>query len=296
MNIIKRYRSFQQDGLKSLSSQSQVIKTTTNQIEYASYGNSPIILVSHGSFGGFDLGLSSLYFLQDTNLKFVVPSRFGYLRTPLPKVATPSAQAHAFVELLDKLNIEKVCMVGLSAGGMSALDFALNYPDRCWGLIMISAVNVRPAKTPPIRFIVEHIFTNEFLGWFLATYFPHLVMQSTQDNFSLVRNNPILKNVIINLAWPPFSTKRRLGMINDLEQADHLTAYSFENIICPMLIIHGTKDPFVPFDSANMLAKKAQNARLLALEKGGHLSYLIQQAQSKRAILDFIMEHSSHNT
>lgn len=291
--MIQRYRSFQQDGLKSLNSQSQVMETTTGCIEYASYGNNPVILVSHGSFGGFDLGLSSLYFLQDTNLKFVVPSRFGYLRTPLPDNATPSAQARAYVELLDALKIEKVCIIGLSAGGMSALHFALYYPNRCWGLIMISAVNVRPVKTPPIRFVIEHIFTNEFLGWLLATYFPRLVAQSTQDDFSLVENDPILKNIIVSLAWPSFSTKRRIGMINDLKQADHLPDCPFEDIIPPILIIHGTNDPFVPFDSAKNLATRARNARLLTIKKGGHLSYLIQQAQSKQAILDFVTEYST---
>jgi pimeloyl-ACP methyl ester carboxylesterase len=293
MNIIKRYRSFQQDRLDSLNTQSRVIETPTGQIEYASYGNSPVILVSHGSFGGFDLGISGLYFLQETDFKFVVPSRFGYLETPLPDNATPSAQANAYVELLDVLNIEKVCIIGLSAGGTSALDFALNYPGRCWGLIMISAVNVRPVKMPPLRFVVEHIFTNEFLGWLLATYFPRLVAQSTQDDFSLVEDDPILKNTFTNLAWPPFSTKRRTGMINDIKQAGHLPAYPFEDIIPPILIIHGTNDPFVPFDSAKNLATRARNARLLTLEKGGHLSYLIQQAQSKQAILDFVIEYST---
>jgi len=291
--MIRRYRSFQEDGLKTLYSQSQVIETTTGNLEYASHGNNPAILVSHGSFGGYDLGMSSLYFLQDTNLNFVVPSRFGYLRTSLPDNATPSLQAQAYVELLDFLNIEKVCVVGLSAGGMSAIHFALNYPNRCWGLIMVSAVNIRPVKTPPIRFVVEHIFANEFLGWLLANYFPRLIAQSTRDDYSLIENDPLLKNIVINLAWPPFSTKRRAGMLNDLKQADNLPNYQFENIISPMLIIHGTNDPFVPYHTAKNLASSARNAKLLTLEKGGHLSFLIQQTQSKQAILDFVNEYSA---
>jgi len=289
--MIKSYRSFQQDGLKSLISLSHVIETTTGYIEYATSGNNPALLVSHGSFGGFDLGMSSLYFLQDTPIKLVVPSRFGYLRTPLSANPTPSAQARSYIELLDALQIDKVFVAGLSAGGMSALHFALDYPNRCLGLIMISGVSTRPAKTPPIRFIVEHVFTNEFLGWLLATYFPHLIAQSTNDDFSLTKNDLILKNIIVSLAWPPFSNQRRLGMLNDLEQADHLPDYPFENITSPLLVIHGTKDPFVPFNSAQTLAIRARNAQLLALENGGHLSFLIQQKQSKQAILDFVNKY-----
>ena len=101
-------------------------RTTIGYTEYATSGNNPVILVSHGSFGGFDLGVSSLYFLQDTHLKLVIPSRFGYLRTPLPANPTPSAQARAYIELLDALQIDKVFIAGLSAGGMSALQFALH--------------------------------------------------------------------------------------------------------------------------------------------------------------------------
>ena len=158
---------------------------------------------------------------------------------------------------------------------------------------MISGVSVRPVKTPPIRFIVEHVFTNEFVGWLLATYFPHLVAQSTNDDFSLIKDDPILKNIIVSLAWPPFSNQRRLGMLNDLEQADNLPDYPFENIFSPLLVIHGTKDPFVPFNSAQNLAVRARNSQLLTLENGGHLSFLIQQNQSKQAILDFVNKYAA---
>ena len=88
MNILKRYRSFQHDGLLALNSQSQVIETATGPIEYAAYGTHPVILVSHGSFGGFDLGISSLYFLQDTNIKLISPSRYHNAFCPSPCICS----------------------------------------------------------------------------------------------------------------------------------------------------------------------------------------------------------------
>lgn len=294
MNILQRYRAFQKEGLVSLSSQSQVIETPSGRTEYAVQGDGPVILVSHGSFGGFDQGLLSIYFLKDIKARFIVPSRFGYLRTPMPTDATPQAQARAYVDLLDTLGIKTACIIGLSAGGMSALQFALQFPDRCWGAIMISAVSARPVQAPPIQLMVEHVLTNEFLGWLLANYFPHLIAKSTGDDYSLIENNPMLRNAVLNLAWPPFGTKRRYGMLNDLHQADGLVHDPFEQIATPLLVIHGSNDPFVPFDSAKHLATKVREASFLSFENGGHLSFLIQQEKSRTAILDFIATHSAN--
>jgi hypothetical protein len=50
-------------------------------------------------------------------------SRFGYLRTPLPKDAAPAAQADAHACLLDALHLSRVPILGISAG---ALDEALD--------------------------------------------------------------------------------------------------------------------------------------------------------------------------
>jgi pimeloyl-ACP methyl ester carboxylesterase len=290
--MIQRYHAFQHAGLANLASRSQVTETPGGKIEYAVQGDGPAILVSHGSFGGFDQGLLSVYFLKDIQVRFIVPSRFGYLRTPLPIDATPAAQARAYVALLDHLGIEKVWMLGLSAGGMSILEFALQFPERCLGLVMVSAVSARPVKAPPIRFMVEHVLTNGFLGWTLATYGPRLVAQSTGDNYSLVAHDLNLKNAFLSLAWPPFATQRRVGMLNDLNQADRLPNYPFEKIDIPLLVAHGTANPFVPYDTAKRLAARVRGAKLLSFENGGHLGFLTQHEKTRTAMVDFMNTHS----
>jgi pimeloyl-ACP methyl ester carboxylesterase len=105
-------------------------------------------------------------------------------------------------------------------------------------------------------------------------------------------NNPDLKNAILNLAWPPFAKQRRVGMLNDLHQADVLTDYPFEQIAVPALIIHGTADPFVPFETAEHLALKIKQAKFLSFKNGGHLSFLIQKKKTKEAILEFVETNS----
>jgi pimeloyl-ACP methyl ester carboxylesterase len=54
-------------------------------------------------------------------------SRFGYLRSTLPPDASARRPAVAYRERLDSLEIDRVFVFGNSAGGPSAMWFAIDY-------------------------------------------------------------------------------------------------------------------------------------------------------------------------
>jgi 2-hydroxy-6-oxonona-2,4-dienedioate hydrolase len=85
---------------------SQVIETGCGPIEYATHGEGSPVLVVHGIFGGFDQGLVIAGGNLGDGFHSIVPSRFGYLCSPLPDDASPASQADAFACLLDALGIE----------------------------------------------------------------------------------------------------------------------------------------------------------------------------------------------
>jgi pimeloyl-ACP methyl ester carboxylesterase len=115
----------------------RVASTASGDVEYAEWGRGEPLLVVHGIFHGCDGGLLSTGGLpQDRWL--IAPSRFGYLGSPLPPGATPAQQADAFAALLDELAVDRVDVVGISAGTTSALQFALLHPDRVKHLVVIS--------------------------------------------------------------------------------------------------------------------------------------------------------------
>jgi pimeloyl-ACP methyl ester carboxylesterase len=217
----------------------------------------------------------------------IVPSRFGYLRSSLPADASTAAQAETYAALLDALQIEKAWLVGLSAGGMSALHFARHFPQRCCGLIMISAICQPISQPSGLRFIVEHVLTNDFLGWYLATHHPRLVARSTGDDYALVEDDPARKAAFLSLAWPALASQRRAGMLNDFHQADSQTD-DLQPLTCPLLVIHGTADPLSPFNGAQKLLALNPHAEKLIFADGGHLSFLLQQEQTKTAIMNFL--------
>lgn len=84
----------------------------------------------------------------------LAPSLFGYLGSTLPEGATPATQADAFASLLDYLEVSQVVLFGYSAGGPSAIQFALRHRDRTTALVLMASALPGKAGAPP-KFIAR---------------------------------------------------------------------------------------------------------------------------------------------
>ncbi len=148
-----RYKEENRIAHDRLLAGSQLIKTSMGVVEAAVTGQGSAVLISHGSGGGYDMGLW-LANLIDGQFQYFSPSRFGYLRSPVPPNPSPETQADTYAALLDTFNVNSTIIIGLSGGGASALQFALRHSERCRGLIMISAVSRSfPSLSPFLRAI-----------------------------------------------------------------------------------------------------------------------------------------------
>ena len=112
-------------------------------------GQGPPLILSHPLFGGFDAGRGLAKTYVGDTYRFIVPSRFGYLGSSLPPGAKPADQADAYAILLDALGIERVVIFGYSAGGPSAIQFALRHDDRTTALILMGSALPGKAGAPP---------------------------------------------------------------------------------------------------------------------------------------------------
>jgi 2-hydroxy-6-oxonona-2,4-dienedioate hydrolase len=125
---------------------SKVVKTSCGPIEYAEAGTGPPVLVIHGAGGGFDQGLELAQPLIDAGFRVIAVSRFVYLRTPMPAVASPEAQADAHACLLDALKIERVAVIGGSEGAPSTMQLCLRHPERCSALVLLFPMAFAPDR------------------------------------------------------------------------------------------------------------------------------------------------------
>ncbi len=295
--LIVNYLSYRSDisvAQERVMSGSQVIETKCGQIEYATIGEGPPVLVVHGAGGGYDQSILLAQVTVGNGFRIISPSRFGYLRTPLPANATPAAQAEAYACLLDALNISKVSVVGFSAGGPSTLQFALRYPDRTSSIVLASAV-IHKERPMDLRDKIIHyvMFKSDFLFWFITKYFePNMISffgVTPQIQANLTPEEKYwLSEVFIPSMYP--ISQRQPGILNDRISQLSLD-YPLNQINVPTLVIYSKDDILVNPSHSQYAAQKIPDAKVIALESGGHI-FMGHHEKVKSEIIKFLKQHA----
>jgi pimeloyl-ACP methyl ester carboxylesterase len=295
---------------------SQLAGTAKGPVEYSLVGAGPVILQLHGGAAGYDQTLALSWNLHESGFTVLTPSRPGYLRTPLTTGSTPEEAADAVAGLLDVLSIERVCVMGTSGGGPTALQFALRHPRRVWGLVFQSAISqrfVEPRRSTH-SLIGRVVFSRkkwlaDFGAWgayLVARCWPRLLIRSllnasdelprakAKERLSYVLRHPDQMSFFRRVAASgmPLSV-RQTGLKNDLHQFAGLPVYPLERLTCPTLVVHGRADGNVPLAHAEFVAGTIPNAELFAMEDCGHFIWAGPgAAQYHEQVRSFLRRHA----
>lgn len=281
---------------KVLALDSNIADTPNGKIEYLRSGKGVLILVSHGMTGGIDQGLGIVNNYIGHKYDIICVSRFWYLKTPLPEDGSPKAQADAYAHLLDHLGIDRVVIYGNSAGGTSAIRFALQYPERCKALMLHSS-NVPGVLAPsPPKILMKTIFGSNVIYWLLATFFMKSMMSmfvSASLKKQLTKQQYVHVEDVFRSSLPV--NLRTKGILNDgyVSNPDINAGYPFHEIQVPTLIIHAMDDPAAKFQGAQELAQQIPKATLVSFETGGHLT-LGHEEEIKKVIADFVRTNTNN--
>jgi 2-hydroxy-6-oxonona-2,4-dienedioate hydrolase len=261
-----------------LAAGSQIVATRHGPIEYAAWGEGPAVLVVHGSGGGYDQGIAIARAFGGAGLHWISPSRFGYLRTPLPADASTAAQADAFADLLDALKIERVALLAMSGGVPPALQFAQRYPERTSALVLLSSAPYTPLtageqKLPMPIWVYQALFSSDFPYWLLQK----VARSRLEPMFDITpalraESRPEEQALIASMvdAFQPV-TERIDGVRNEGAAIDPRARYRVEAITTPTLVIHARDDHLNPFSFGEYTAQHIRGAQFLPLTTGGHL-------------------------
>ena len=258
--------------LRLASSESRFIQDPRfGVIQYTEWGEGLPLLLSHPLFGGFDAGrgLARTY-LGDT-YRFIVPSRFGYLGSSLPPGAKPADQADAYAVLLDVLGVERSVIFGYSAGGPSAIQFALRHDDRTTALILMGSALPGRAGAPP-KAVAQVLFGSDLGFWMLQSFVPSLfarILGMPKGFRPTAEEQHRIMDVAESLL--PVHPRKAGALFDTYVSNPDVQGYPLGDIASPTLIISAKDDGLSAFENAVRAAARIPSSKLIPVERGGHL-------------------------
>lgn len=267
----------------------KTVKTKRGIVEFSVQGSGIPLLFLHGGHSssnetlfhkGFDLEKCCL----------ITPSRPGYGQTPLLENQTPAGTAALMDALLEELEIDSAIVIGISAGGPSALAFAADFPKRVKKLILISAVTKKWMSPDDKNYQRgKKLFAPniEKYSWglfrFFYSCFPKIMAKTMFRELSTLPTADLSKEDVAELFEMIKRQRSKKGFIYDLDQ--DTDSLSWMNIGCPTLILHSSNDNTVDVAHAKYAQGQIKNAVLkIYPNKWGHLLWL--GAESREPIRD----------
>ncbi|MBT4729420.1 MAG: alpha/beta hydrolase [Bacteroidetes bacterium] len=274
----------------------KIIATELGEIEYSSTGKGKPVLFIHGGHTNCNSTLWHKEFDLD-KFQLITPTRPGYGNTPLNNNTTPKQQADLIASLLDYLNIDKVILYGISAGGLTTIELAGNYSDRVDKLILASSISKEWLdKKGRIYKTAKRIFNPKVEGFvwamirFFSGLFPNLIAKNFYPQFTTNLPHKLIKENVKELISMFENFSSGTGFVNDIDQSINHNIIS--KIKCPTLIIHSKNDNSVLFEHALHSNKMIENSKLVALDnEWGHLFWIGNDSKhSIRKTIEFIIE------
>ena len=179
------------------------------------------------------------------------------------------------VAVLDETARYPVVLVAYSCASMLAVRYAVEHPERVSRLVGI-APQYAQSLPKPFEERVARVIREDFDGWRTR-----LVTKAYPEPHSL-------KGVEDAIRWMGETTPDIfVEALRQLEQDNVCDLLGQLRI--PVLLLHGTDDPIVPYSHGRKFAEAVPGARLVTFEKGGHGLPGREAAKVNRLIRDFVL-------
>jgi pimeloyl-ACP methyl ester carboxylesterase len=208
--------------------------------------------------------------------RLVAPSHPGFGKSSLPGwFDSVDDIAHLYLELLDRLDLGEVDVVGCSIGGWIAAEMATKTPRRFRRLVLIGPAGVKVGAADkldiPDLFAMPQDEVNRLLYHDPVGMTPDFAKLSDEDLAIVFRN----RESLALLAWEPWMHNPKLK-------------HRLHRIDAPVLFVRGGSDRVVSAEYLEAYARLLPNARTLTISASGHLPHLEQPQALASAINTFL--------
>lgn len=247
-------------------------------------GRVPIIFL-HGFPFDKSMWKGQIEFLKTTYRLIACDIRGFGKSTDEKSPLSMSLFADDLIEFMDKLEIDKAIICGLSMGGFITLNAAKRFPDRFEALILCDTQCI--ADTPEVKgkrlntiAKIEAEGVSDFNEGFLKSVFHK---DSLTDKKELVE---ALRNVV-------FANSQQIitqGLLALATRSE--TCSTLDKISIPTLIICGREDVVTSLEQSEYLKDHIVGSKLKIIEDAGHVSNLEQPNEFNEHLSEFLINLS----
>lgn len=287
----------------NLNIQQQDLKMAYMDVVPKNFNGKNVVLLHGKNFNGA-YWRSTIERLTEEGFRVIVPDQIGFGKSSKPQSFNYTFQQLAIntKDLLDHIGIKKAIVLGHSMGGMLATRFALMYPETTEKLILENPIGLEDWKLMVPYKPIDWWYQVE-LG---QTY--EKIKSYQLDNYYDGHWKPEYEEwVMLQAGWTLNSDYPRIAWNAALTFDMIFTQpvlYEFENILCPTLLIIGTRDKtalgkqLMSKELADKMgdykrlgkitAAKIPNSKLVELENVGHLPHIENSESFIQALIQFI--------
>ncbi|HSF97775.1 MAG TPA: alpha/beta fold hydrolase [Ornithinibacter sp.] len=261
---------------------------------YSDSGSGPALLFIHGLLGS-QRQWAHLVDRLDEDHRVIVPDLFGHGDSAKP-MGDYSLGAHAATlrDLLDRLEIDRVTIVGHSLGGGIAMVFSYLFPERVERLVLVSSGGLGREVSPLLRSATlpgaEYVLPVIASGWMRDR------LASAGRALQKVGVNP---GSDITQVWQGFTSlgdadTRRAFLATTRAVIDpggqSVTAHDYlpEAAPIPTLVVWGTKDRMIPAWHAASATASIPGCRVELFQGAGHFPHLDDPDRFADVVREFV--------
>jgi 3-oxoadipate enol-lactonase len=251
------------------------------QLVFDDVGAGPCVVLIHGH--PFDRSLwQPQVAVLATRFRVVAPDLRGFGASPVtPHLVTLREYAEDVEELLAGLGVERAAVVGLSMGGLVAMDLATTHPERWWalGLVTTTAQPVTPQEREVRRERADRV---ERDGMQVLIDYMHTGLYGPRAGAEL------RSRVDAMMARAPVAGVAA-ALRGRAERPDYRPG--LRELDTPTFVCTGSADPWSNDAVTAEIIDHLRHPELLVVEGAGHLPNLEAEELFTERLMEFLTRH-----
>ena len=214
--------------------------------------------------------------LLSARRRLIAPSHPGFGKSSLPDwIDAVDDIAYVYLELLDRLGVLQVDVIGCSIGGWIAAELATKSPGTVRRLVLVGPVGV---KTGPVdRLDIPDIFAHapERTGTAAVPRSGAHARRPSRLTDEQLATGARNRETLALLAWEPYMHNPKLR-------------HRLHRVTAPTLFLRGESDGLVSAEYLAAYARLLPNARTDTIAAAGHAPHVEQPEAFARTVLAFL--------